>query len=93
MDHFRSPTLVMSGNFADARTFPVLAADNQDTGPLFIHDNIGRRIDAHCAGCSTDGGCTPQVVRRHRRIVRNAHPTIFWMNFVGLVLFRLSVSR
>jgi hypothetical protein len=25
--------------------------------------------------------------RGNRLIVRNAHPIIFWMNFVGLVLF------
>jgi hypothetical protein len=25
--------------------------------------------------------------RGHRLIRRNAHPVIFWMNFVGLVLF------
>ena len=27
----------------------MLAVDNQATGLLFIHDNIGRRIDAHRA--------------------------------------------
>jgi hypothetical protein len=35
--------------FADARTFPMLAVDNQATGLLFIHNNIRRRIDAHRA--------------------------------------------
>jgi hypothetical protein len=56
-------------NFADARTFPMLAADNHDTGLLFIHDNVGRRINAHCAGCSTDGGCTPKLYGGTERVV------------------------
>jgi glycosyltransferase involved in cell wall biosynthesis len=47
----------------------MLAADNQDTGLLFIHDNVGRRINAHCAGCSTDGGCTPKLYGGTERVV------------------------
>jgi hypothetical protein len=38
----------------------MLAPDNQATGLLFIHNTIRRRIDAHCAGCSADGGCSPK---------------------------------
>jgi hypothetical protein len=45
----RPPCGRSASAFADARTFPMLAVDNQATGLLFIHDSIRRRIDAHRA--------------------------------------------
>src|ERR1700694_5287646 len=34
--------------------------------PYAQHMHKRRRIDAHRAGCSADGGCSPQTLRRHR---------------------------
>src|SRR5665213_994827 len=55
------------GNLADARTFPTRhAGANSTTGLLFTNENNRRLRDAHRAGCSADGGCSPQALWRNR---------------------------
>src|SRR5437879_10099921 len=45
---------------------PVPSAKRAEAGLLFIHNDKRRRLDAHCAGCSADGGCSPPTLWRHR---------------------------
>ena len=57
-----------SGELRSCETFPVRHAGADCTsGAFFINDHHDRRrIDAHRAGCSADGGCSTQIVWRNR---------------------------
>ena len=58
---------VALGNFADAGTFPIRHAGATDRTGLFSSMITNRRrIDAHRAGCSADGGCSTQTLWRNR---------------------------
>src|ERR1700679_2988175 len=54
------------GNFAHAGTFPVRhAGAGSNWGAVSLVTNR-RRIDAHRASCSADGGCSAETLWRNR---------------------------